>query len=190
MSSYYIGYVFKNNTINSLNTIQNILNNDNDKFEIFNVKMSEKLHCPLIYLGDITDTLANHFISYLNNLLMVIIEENNDLNCELTNFEVISLNNQNGVIINYKNDLLTQKIIPFLKKFGTDHIIETNYLDQNSLFIPLIEFDTHNLQSSKNNILSNIYSPNNKLFTIQSIDIYKKNENNELNIISSYPFST
>jgi hypothetical protein len=74
MSSYYLGYVFKNNTINSLNTIQNILNNDNEKFEIFNVKMNEQLHCPLIYLGDITDSLVNNFTNYLNNLLMVVIQ--------------------------------------------------------------------------------------------------------------------
>lgn len=190
MSSYYLGYVFKNDTINSLNTIQNILNNDNEKFGIFNVKMSEQLHCPLIYLGNLTDSLVNNFSNYLNNLLMVIIEENNDLNCYLTNIDVISLNEKNGVIINYKNDLLTQKIIPFLKKFGTDNIIETNYLDEVSLYIPLIDFDTHNFELSKNNILTNIYNPTNKLFNIQSIDIYKKNDNDELTLISSYPFST
>jgi hypothetical protein len=189
MTSYYLGYVFKNNTINALNSIQKILNNENEKFEIFNVKMYEKTHCPLIYLGNINDSLVNHFTNYLNNLLLVIVKENKDLNCELTNIDVIHLNNQNGVIINYKNDLLSHKIIPFLKKFGTDHIIETNYLDQTPLYIPLIDFNTNNFEVSKNIILSNIYSPTNKLFDIHSIDIYKKNENNEITIVSSFPFS-
>ena len=73
-NSYYIGYIFNdNNNLNSLKTIQNILSNP--KFELDNFESIDELHSPLIYLGNMEDSLAHEFINYLNNLFMAIIQK-------------------------------------------------------------------------------------------------------------------
>jgi len=183
--SYYIGYILKDN-VNSLNTIQNIL--DSPKFELDNIKKIEKLHTPLIYLGNMNESLAEQFINYLNNLFMSIIQENDNLKSFYTKLDVIKINKTCAVIMNYENELLKNKIVPFLKKFGTDHIIDSNYLDPILLYIPLVNFTCNNFEETKESILNSIYTPNNNEFLIKSIDIYKKNEYNDLTLISSYPF--
>lgn len=184
--SYYIGYIFKNNQINNLKNIQNILNNK--KYNLKNIINSNKFHTPFIYLGDFNEFIANDFINYLNNLFMVIIQENNNLKCNFTKLDVVNIDNTNGVIMNYNNDILKNKIIPFIKKYGTDNIIDTNYKDNILLYIPIIKFDTNNFENNKNKLLNSIYIPNNNEFIIKSIDIYKKNKNNDIILISSYPF--
>ena len=187
-SSYYIGYIFnENNNINSLKTIQNILSSS--KFDLQNYEKNDELHSPLIYLGNMNDKLANQFINYLNNLFMAVIQKNKILKCNYTNLDVVKVNDKCGLIINYENEILRKKIIPFLKKFGTDHILDTNYQDPLLLYIPLINFTCNNYDETKKLILENVYSPINNNFLINSINIYKKNDHNELTLISSYPLS-
>ena len=188
-NSYYIGYIFnENNNTNSLKTIQNILSDS--KFQLENFESVDQIHSPLIYLGNLNNELIHDFVNYLNNLLMTVINKNNELKCNYTDLDVIKINQSCGLILNYENDLLKNKIIPFLKKYGIDPILNTNYLDPVLLYIPLVNFTCNNFNETKELILNNVYAPKNKEFVIDSINIYQKNNHNELKLVSSYPFST
>ena len=187
-NSYYIGYMFNdNNNTKSLKKIQNILSNP--KFQLDNFENIDQLHSPLIYLGNMEDTIAHEFINYLNNLFMAVIQKNNQLKCDFTNLDIVKIDENCGLILNYENELLKNKIVPFLKKFGIDPILNTNYLDPVILYVPLVNFTCNNYEETKQLILDSVYSPKNAEFIIDSLNIYKKNNHNELTLVSSYPFS-
>jgi len=187
MNTYYIGYIFKDESINSLKTIQSLL--QNPSYNLHNINVNKKLYTNFIKLGKITDKLATEFINYLNTIFLAIHQENKVLNCEFTSFELLEKDGNCVFEINYKNNILENKIVPFIKKFGTDHIIETYYKDPVHLNIELMTFNTDNFSQTKSDILNKIYLPRNREFPMKSIDIYKISENDELTLITSYPFN-
>ena len=174
-NSYFIGYIFKDE-MKPLSAMQHKISQD------VNVAKVLPLHSPFIYLGKLKEELANQFLQYLNPLFLAIVENNGPLHSTLKSFKFIKMNHKYYFVICYENKHLENHIIPFLKKYGTDHIIETHYLDKNHLYIPLTM--SNDMNEDIKDIVHIPYNPN---FEIDSIDVYKINKYNEISVVTTYP---
>jgi len=195
---YFIGFIIKDSeTSRGLKVLQNIL--DQPKFKLKNVLVYNSLVSSFIYLGYLTEETATEFIKFLNPLLLAISNSISPINCIYSSVVSVFDDHKQTININYDAEILTKKIIPYLRKYGVDPILGEHMCNIKPT-IPLVsvKLSSANINNARNGV-RNVYPPRKKNFMISTIDLYRGepvevggqiigNDNNmAVELITSYP---
>ena len=195
---YFLGVIIDHpDTIRRLRTLQRVLSQP--KFNLPENKIDfESMSSSFIYLGYLTEVVANKFIEYLNPLLLAVSHKFSTLDCKYTQIGTNFQNDQSTIDIYFKCDILERVIIPYLLDYGIKPVLDTHCNRETS--IPLVYlFGTDIDKSAMIEDLKQVYLPKVDTFTINAIQIYKgepivfdgkvigDKNNLAVNLITSYP---